>query len=126
FLAGATHHVQQMGAGQNAVALRNVSVESVAATLFAADHRIYFQHLGGDIFETDTRLIHRHVINFGQLVQHLRGRNRLHNRTALAAYLQEVITQQAKDAKLVDELTVLVAKPNTVSISIVDDGDVSV
>ena len=55
-LPGRGHVVEEEEPGEDAVALRQVPAEAVAAALFAADQRVLLHHQRADVLEADGRL----------------------------------------------------------------------
>ena len=64
------HEIQQVQAGQNAIPFRHIATERITTTLFAADHRICFDHLGRYVLEAHAGLVHGHVVELAELIQH--------------------------------------------------------
>ena len=121
FLAGLDHEIEQVQTRQDAIPLRYVAAEGIAAALLAADQGVGFEHLWGDIFEADAGLVDRNVIEHSQFVEHGGGGDGLDDRAALAAHFEQVVSQQGENAQLVDELAPLIAHPNPVGVAVGDD-----
>ena len=123
-LAGAHHEIEEVEVAQNAIALRDVAPEGVAAALLAADEAIHLQELGRDVLEAHAGLVDGDAVQLPQAVEHLRGRERLDDRAAFAAHFEEVVGQQPEDAQLIHELAVLIADAHAVGVAIGDEAHV--
>ncbi len=124
--AGADHEIEHVQARQDAIPLGDVAAEGVAAAFLAADEGVGLDHLGSHIFETNPGLNDRDVIECAQFVEHGGGGKSLDDGAALAANLQQVISQQGVDPQLVDEFPVLVADAAAVGVAVGDEQDVGV
>ena len=120
FLPSADHQVEHIQAGQDAIPFGDIAAEGIAAAFLAADQGIGLEHLGGHVLEAHTGLVNRDIVDLPELVEHHGGGERLDDRAAQAAHLEQVIGQQAIDAQLVDELPVLVAHAQAVSVAVGD------
>ena len=119
-LAGAAHHVEQVEVRQDAVALGHVTAKRIAAALLAADQAVVLHHRRRDVLEADARIDHLDAVALAQLLQHRGRAQRLNDRPALAANLQQIHRQQGVNPELVDELPVLVAEAAAIRVAIQD------
>ncbi len=120
------HHIEDEKAGQDAVTLGDMATEGIPARFFPTDEGIGFEHLWSNVFEANASFMDGNIVDFAQLVEHPGGGDGLDDRATLATHLEHVISKQTVDAQLIDELAVLIADTDPVSVAIVDQQDIGI
>ena len=123
-LAGPGHQLHEEEAAEDAVPLRDVALERVAAAFFSSRDRLLRDHRRPNELETDGRHMDGHVVQRSEFVDHRALREGANDRPPQALAVQLVEAEHREGGERVDECAVLVQYTETIGIAIVCDHDI--
>src|SRR5439155_21794656 len=127
WLAGFVHDPQNLERGNDAVACRGEVTENYVTALFAAEIQFLPHHFFNDIAITDFCPYYFAAARRQRFIQTEIAHDRCHDSVLLQpAGFQKIQRRDREDFIAIDNLAVLVAKKNAISITIVTDAYIRV